>query len=42
MGGPNALITVEESVHGMAQTIAKLTLAQTGQFFNYNGETIPW
>ncbi len=42
MGGPNALITVEQSVRGMRQVLADLGPAQSGQFFNYDGAPIPW
>jgi NAD(P)-dependent dehydrogenase (short-subunit alcohol dehydrogenase family) len=42
MGGPNALITTQESVHGMIQVIAQLTPAQSGQFFDYEGKALPW
>lgn len=42
MGGPNALISAEESVAGMRQILEQLTLAQSGQFFNYDGAVLPW
>ncbi len=42
MGGPNAMITVEQSAAGLRQVIAKLTLADSGKFFDYNGQEIPW
>jgi len=42
MGGPNALIDTKTSVSGMVQVIDNLTLANAGEFYNYNGETIPW
>lgn len=42
MGGPNALIDTQTSVSGMLQVIDKLTLATAGEFYNYDGETIPW
>jgi NAD(P)-dependent dehydrogenase (short-subunit alcohol dehydrogenase family) len=42
MGGPNAVISVEQSVSGMRQVIGKLTLADSGKFLNYNGQEIPW
>jgi NAD(P)-dependent dehydrogenase (short-subunit alcohol dehydrogenase family) len=42
MGGPGANLTPEESITGMRAVIAKLTPADTGTYWNYNGETIPW
>jgi NAD(P)-dependent dehydrogenase (short-subunit alcohol dehydrogenase family) len=42
MGGPNALISAEQSVSGIRQVIAKLTMAESGKFFAYDGQIIPW
>jgi NAD(P)-dependent dehydrogenase (short-subunit alcohol dehydrogenase family) len=42
MGGPNALITVEQSVAGLRTVIGKLALADSGKFFAYDGQEIPW
>ena len=42
MGGPNALISIEESVSGMIGVISRTTLTDTGKFFNYDGKEIPW
>ena len=42
MGGPNALISAEESVIGMRGVLARLTLDQSGQLMNYDGTVIPW
>jgi hypothetical protein len=42
MGGPKATNSVEESVNGVRNVIAALTMAETGKFFNFNGQTIPW
>jgi NAD(P)-dependent dehydrogenase (short-subunit alcohol dehydrogenase family) len=42
MGGPNALISVEESVTGMRGVIANLNREQSGSFLNYDGTEIPW
>ncbi len=42
MGGPNARITVEESVRGMRTVIDGLTLERTGSFLNWNGREYPW
>ncbi|GAA0955544.1 SDR family oxidoreductase [Kribbella koreensis] len=42
LGGPGALLTIEESIPGVAATIN----AQSGkpglQFLDYQGETVPW
>jgi NAD(P)-dependent dehydrogenase (short-subunit alcohol dehydrogenase family) len=42
MGGPNALISATESVSGIRQVISRLTIDDSGKFFGYDGEVIPW
>jgi NAD(P)-dependent dehydrogenase (short-subunit alcohol dehydrogenase family) len=42
MGGPNAMIPVEQSVTDMRKVIAGLTLADTGKFIGNDGVVIPW
>jgi NAD(P)-dependent dehydrogenase (short-subunit alcohol dehydrogenase family) len=42
MGGPIGLIDAPESVSGMLNVIDGLSVANTGQFFNYDGATIAW
>ncbi len=42
MGGPNADIAVEESVSKGLEVIDGLTLDDSGEFFDYSGESIPW
>jgi hypothetical protein len=42
MGGPNAMISSEQSVAGMRQIISQLTLSDSGKFFGNNGDVIPW
>ncbi|MBW8191847.1 SDR family oxidoreductase [Neiella marina] len=42
MGGPNAMITTEQSVAGMTKVIEQLKLGDSGQFINYDGAPIPW
>ena len=42
LGGDAALLGVEESITGLRQVIAGLTLEATGSFTRYNGETIAW
>jgi len=42
MGGPQAPLRPEESVHAMLQVIDGLSVEQSGRFFNYDGSEIPW
>ncbi|MCL1144434.1 SDR family oxidoreductase [Shewanella marinintestina] len=42
MGGPNALIAPAASVQGMAMVIGELSDAQSGEFLDYQGNSIPW
>ncbi|MGS0680603.1 SDR family oxidoreductase [Shewanella sp. 125m-7] len=42
MGGPNALIDTDMSVKGMMQVIDSLTQAQSGGFYDYQAQVIPW
>lgn len=42
MGGPNAEITVQESVTRMRRTLDGVTLDNTGTFFEIDGSVIPW
>lgn len=42
MGGPNAMIPVEQSVSDMRKVIDGLTLADTGKFIGNDGVVIPW
>ena len=42
MGGPNGEIDVNESVAGLKQVLTGAGLAQSGQFFNFDGAVIPW
>ena len=42
MGGDNAPIDAITSVTGMRAVIAKLTLAESGSFFAYNGKKLAW
>ena len=42
MGGPNALISVEESVNGMVDVISNTSIVNSGQFINYDGTRLPW
>jgi NAD(P)-dependent dehydrogenase (short-subunit alcohol dehydrogenase family) len=42
MGGPHAAITVKESVRGMLRVIESATLAQSGEFLDWNGGRYPY
>ncbi len=42
MGGPNGLIDVETSVTGLTSVIDNLSAENSGGFFNYDGNIIPW
>ncbi|MBY6213170.1 SDR family oxidoreductase [Microbulbifer agarilyticus] len=42
MGGPNALISTEESVTGIKSLLLNASAESSGQFFNYDGCVIPW
>lgn len=42
MGGPNALISTEQSISGMRQVIARLSLKDSGKFYGYDGKEISW
>jgi NAD(P)-dependent dehydrogenase (short-subunit alcohol dehydrogenase family) len=42
MGGPNATLTPEESIAGMKAVLDRLTPADNGTFWSYNGNPMPW
>ncbi len=42
MGGPNAEIGTDESVSGLKAILMSAGLAQSGQFIEYDGNSIPW
>jgi len=42
MGGAGAPLSPEESVAGMRRVIARLGKADSGRFYDYQGESIPW
>ena len=42
MGGPGAPVSAGESVAGMRRVIAGAGPADTGGFFGYDGERLPW
>ena len=42
MGGPNALIDANESAKGLKAVLDNLTAEQSGGFYNYLGQQLPW
>ena len=42
MGGPNAEISPDESVSGLKRILQSADLSQSGQFIEFNGNSIPW
>ncbi|MBE1275539.1 SDR family oxidoreductase [Enterovibrio baiacu] len=42
MGGPNALISSQESAQGLFDVLAALKHEDSGKFLNYDGQVLPW
>ena len=42
MGGPNAPVSIDESIDGMMQVIYKTDISDTGRFLNHKGKELPW
>lgn len=42
MGGENANLTPQQSISGMRDVIQKLGPADTGTYWSYSGEQVPW
>ena len=42
MGGPNATLTVEQSVQGLITVIASLDDSKNGGFYDFSGKALPW
>ncbi|CEL59825.1 C-factor OS=Myxococcus xanthus GN=csgA PE=1 SV=1 [Rhizoctonia solani AG-1 IB] len=42
MGGPNAIVTPEDSVRGMLQVMDNLDISNSGGFWDYEGNEQPW
>lgn len=42
MGGQSAPVTPAQSAKGLISVIDSLTIEQTGKFYAYSGEEIPW
>jgi len=42
MGGPNGLISTEQSVTGMRRVISSLKFEDSGKFYAFDGQIVPW
>ena len=42
MGGAGAPVTPEDSIRGMRRVIDRLSRADSGEFFDYQGQRVPW
>jgi NAD(P)-dependent dehydrogenase (short-subunit alcohol dehydrogenase family) len=42
MGGPDAAIEIPASIAGMKTVIDRVSAADSGKFFDYQGQAIPW
>lgn len=42
MGGPNGLISTQQSVSGMRQIISNLKPENSGEFYAFDGQVVPW
>ena len=42
MGGPNAPISIDESIKGMMKVIDATDIRNTGTFLNFDGQGLPW
>ncbi|SFF27241.1 SDR family oxidoreductase [Nitrosomonas sp. Nm166] len=42
MGGPNGLISTEQSVTGMRRVISNLKSGDSGKFYAFDGQIVPW
>ncbi len=42
MGGPSALLSVEQSAKSIRELLGRVSIEDTGKFFNYDGTVIPW
>lgn len=42
MGGPNGLISTEQSVIGMRRIISGLSFEDSGKFYAFDGQIVPW
>lgn len=42
MGGPEAVLSPEESIGGMIKVLDGMSMEKTGTYWHYDGTTIPW
>ena len=42
MGGPNALVDNDESINGLLAVIDKASLEESGRFWDFRGNELPW
>jgi NAD(P)-dependent dehydrogenase (short-subunit alcohol dehydrogenase family) len=42
MGGPNATLSMADSVDALRRAIERLEQADSGAFLNYDGQPLPW
>ncbi len=42
MGGPNGLVDTNESINGLIKVIDNAGLEQSGRFWDFRGEELPW
>ncbi len=42
MGGPSGLISAEQSVTGMRHVISQLKFEDSGKFYAFDGQVVPW
>ena len=42
MGGPSGLLSVEQSAKSIRELLGRVSIEDTGKFFNYDGTVVPW
>ena len=42
MGGPNASLEPERSISGILKLVEGLSMSDSGEFFNWDGTSLPW
>ena len=42
MGGPNAMISIQESCVGLTRVILEATKSSSGKFIDFKGNDLPW
>jgi hypothetical protein len=42
MGGRDAALTPAQSIAGLRRVLGRLTLADSGKFFSWDGSEVPW